>query len=210
MLREKMPSKKLGGVKMQGRFSFPQWGDPVLSTPTQRVTPKYMRSTEFKKLTGNMFKIAENLAYGIAANQMGIPRSFITLEIHPHAMRPDIKWMPKTILVNPKIVRYSKEKGGGLWEACLSCPDALRFYTERPKWIDVEYTDGFTGKKIKEHVEGVNAIVYQHEIDHLNGRICAERVVVRNGEVVPGAIVTNEWYKARKGAPPEALRAEKK
>ena len=73
-------------------------------------------------------------------------------------------------LVNPKITTNSIKKAflqGG--EGCLSVDDVHEGYVYRDFKIVVEAYDNLQGKKIHITARGYDAIVLQHEIDHLNG-----------------------------------------
>lgn len=89
------------------------------------------------------------------------------------------KWRKKrivweTAMVNPEILEHSQEKKR--WEeACLSIP-GLCWDVERWSRIVVRYQD----KKWKEHIQkysGFNAIVIQHEIDHLDWILFTDKVI---------------------------------
>lgn len=186
---------------MSKKSPFTQWGDPILGSVTRSVSASFTKSAKFRATVRRMFKMIEGVGgVGLAANQIGLSLRFAVVVVKPNPARPSMVPVPPTVIVNPKVLRYSREKQGG-WEGCLSGA-ADRFFVQRSKWIDVAYTDGVTRKPIKRRVKGFEAVVFQHEIDHLNGKVCGEQVMVRNGKVVPGAIITNEWYLASKGAPP--------
>lgn len=182
------------------KSKFTQWGDPVLGSVTRLVSAPQIRSAKFQGTVRRMFKMIEGIGVGLAANQIGLPMRFAVVVVKPNPLRPSMVPVPPTVIVNPKVIRYSREKKGG-WEACLSGAED-RFFVERSVWIDVVYMDGITCKRVKRRVKGFEAVVFQHEIDHLYGKVCGEQVMVRNGKVVPGAIITNAWYKATNGAPP--------
>src|SRR5690606_12845408 len=104
---------------------------------------------------------------GIAAPQVGINRNVIWVQ------RFDKIGEPFEVYINPKIVWKSElmRKGG---EGCLSIPnqrgDVFRHYT-----IEIEYQDK-KGKKHSEIIEGFTAVIFQHEIDHLNGILFTDRL----------------------------------
>jgi peptide deformylase len=52
-------------------------------------------------------------------------------------------------------------------EGCLSFP-ALYCKIERPKWVDVEFTNEL-GETVQTRLEGLTARCYLHELDHMNG-----------------------------------------
>ena len=188
---------------------FTQWGDPVLHSPTKRVSPSRIKTPEFRATIRKMFKMIDGIGVGLAANQIGLPQRFAVVNIKPNPKRPylDATMMKPIAIVNPHITARSKEMQRG-WEGCLSCPGehSPRFYIERHSWIDVSYIDGLTGERVKRRVSGFEAIVFQHEIGHLDGNVCGEQVMVRNGKVVPGAIITFDWYLKTKGATPDSLK----
>ena len=62
----------------------------------------------------------------------------------------------------------------GFWEGCLSIP-GLRGYVERPRNIRVDYLDEDAKPKSIE-IDEFLATVFQHEIDHLIGRLYVDRM----------------------------------
>ncbi len=138
-----------------------------------------------------MFRLIDGVGVGLAANQIGIDSRLAVIEIPPNSKNKKSKPVPPTVLINPRILKYSKDKVGG-WEGCLSC-SGVRFWIERPKDIEVSYV-GKDREHVRKIVKGWEARVFQHEIDHLNGIVCGERVACRNGQVVKGAVVSEAWY----------------
>lgn len=111
---------------------------------------------------GKMFaKMKENNGVGLAANQVGISKAFCVA-----ALEDQTKLMA---FINPKIVSVSKEKVN-LKEGCLSCPGVM-VAKKRHKEIIVECTN-IKGEKEKYHLTDFDARILQHEIDHLNGKLC--------------------------------------
>jgi len=74
--------------------------------------------------------------------------------------------------VNPEITFFSKDKAT-TDEGCLSLPKIFGMVT-RPKKIHVKYQD-LDGNVIKEKLKGMEAVVMQHEIDHINGILFIDR-----------------------------------
>lgn len=205
-------SNKQNQKSKKDKLAFTLWGDPILHSKTKHVPIAEVKTQEFKATIKKMFKMIEGIGVGLAANQIGIGKRFAIIVIEPNPNRPNLVSVPQTAIVNPKIIRRSRKKQQG-WEGCLSCAFAIvdgitqgpRFYIERAVWIDVVYTDGFTGKRVERRATGFEAIIFQHEIDHLDGKVCGEQVMVRNGKVVPGAIIAVDWHLKTKGAPPKGL-----
>ena len=69
--------------------------------------------------------------------------------------------------LNPKIVKYSKEKQT-VKEGCLSIPNRSDTLNSRAFTINIEY-DTMLAEHKTETIEGFTSVIFQHEIDHLNG-----------------------------------------
>lgn len=120
---------------------------------------------------------------GIAANQIGYNRSiFIGME---HDDRPeegrddgqdldDVERDPNNyeIYINPQIDKVSKESLQLGDEGCLSIPN-LTLEIERYDEIKVRYYNRH-GKSIKKPLNKFISRLYQHELDHLNGKLMIE------------------------------------
>ncbi|HUH23142.1 MAG TPA: peptide deformylase [Brevundimonas sp.] len=68
--------------------------------------------------------------------------------------------------VNPEVV-WASDELFSYEEGCLSVPE---YYdaVERPARVRVRYMD-YAGQQIEEEIEGLYAVCFQHELDHLNG-----------------------------------------
>lgn len=75
------------------------------------------------------------------------------------------------ILINPKIVSASGEQLGV--EGCLSVP-GLQGEVKRADVIEIRGHD-LSGKPVKIKAEGMLARIFQHELDHLNGKLFIDR-----------------------------------
>lgn len=102
----------------------------------------------------------KNMGVGIAAPQVGLRRSMI------YVQRFDKEKKPLEFYINPKIVEYSDSLQLGK-EGCLSIPNRTD-QVFRSQEIQIEYLD-LEGKKHIEKVSGFTSVIFQHEIDHLNG-----------------------------------------
>ncbi|KAL4428983.1 hypothetical protein ABPG74_011179 [Tetrahymena malaccensis] len=108
--------------------------------------------------------VYEKRGVAIAANQVGLDLRFFLLADYD-ANPFDIQKRILTIC-NPQILDKSKETSEEE-EGCLSIPEQVAFVT-RPISILVEYQN-IMGKKIKQELSGLQARIFQHEIDHLDG-----------------------------------------
>lgn len=108
-----------------------------------------------------------NPGIGIAAPQVGINKNLIWVQ------RFDKEGEPFELYLNPKIVWRSALLLKGM-EGCLSIPDidgeVLRNYTIKLTYLDEK------GVFHEEMIEGFTAVVFQHEMDHLNGILFTDRI----------------------------------
>jgi peptide deformylase len=103
---------------------------------------------------------------GIAAPQLGVPRRVIFLQL------PGAEPWP---LVNPQITERSGEKIV-VWDACLSFL-AIFMQVERHKEIRVRYQDIHGAwHQLQAGQDRDLSELLQHEIDHLDGILCIDRV----------------------------------
>ncbi len=109
-----------------------------------------------------------NDGVGIAAPQIGILKNVIWVQ------RFDKEGEPFEYYLNPKILQHSILPQTRR-EGCLSIPDRSDTLYIRAYSILIEYTN-MKNKKIIEMVEGFTAIIFQHEIDHLNGILYTDYV----------------------------------
>lgn len=111
---------------------------------------------------------------GIAAPQIGYAKRIIMFEINHNPRYPGAEPVPLTILINPEFEPIGDEHVD-VWEGCLSVP-GLRGKVKR--YRQIRYT-GITptGELIDRTVNGMHAIVVQHEINHLDGILFPFRVI---------------------------------
>ncbi|WP_243524052.1 peptide deformylase [Bacillus pseudomycoides] len=101
---------------------------------------------------------------GIAAPQIGISKRMIAVHVTDAN-----ETLYSYALFNPKIISHSVERtylSGG--EGCLSVDREVPGYVPRYTRIKVKATT-IDGEEVKLRLKGLPAIVFQHEIDHLNG-----------------------------------------
>ena len=93
---------------------------------------------------------------GLSANQCGVFERMFVMQHEGKVL----------VCINPKIVDESddvqKQK-----EGCLSFP-GMFVTVKRSKWIMAQWTDE-NGTIYEGSMEGIPAIIFQHELDHLNG-----------------------------------------
>lgn len=102
-----------------------------------------------------------SMGVGIAAPQVGVLKNIIWVQ------RFDKEDYPFEVYLNPKIVSYSKLKQD-CREGCLSIPDRSDTTKSRSYAIMIEY-DKMDKTHHTEMIEDFTAVIFQHEIDHLDG-----------------------------------------
>ncbi|MCU7494124.1 MAG: peptide deformylase [Ignavibacteria bacterium] len=108
-----------------------------------------------------------NAGVGIAAPQVGILKNIIWVQ------RYDKPGYPFEVYFNPRIKQYTKQKIQWV-EGCLSVPGMKDTTRTRSFAILLEYDRPDKSHNL-EMVEGFTAVIFQHEIDHLNGIIYLDR-----------------------------------
>jgi peptide deformylase len=113
----------------------------------------------------------KNDGVGLAANQVGIHKTFFIAEI-----RGTVK-----LFINPKVINCSVEKNISQ-EGCLSFPGVHKDI-ERSNEIIIQYFDYRAKKIVKESYTGFSARVIQHEYDHLQGICCILDKAIEKEEI---------------------------
>lgn len=135
----------------------------LLRMPARDVKKKAIGSETIdhlcKRMRATMLD-SSNTGVGIAAPQVGIPLSIICVQ------RFDKPGEPVELYFNPQIVEYGDSINSGQ-EGCLSIPN-YRGTLGRSHNIEITYLDS-NGMKQAESINDFTAIIFQHEIDHLNG-----------------------------------------
>ena len=105
---------------------------------------------------------------GLAAPQIDVSKR-ITAVLVPSADPEKPEPIFKDVLYNPKIISHSVQDAClAEGEGCLSVDREVPGYVVRHARVTITYTD-IDGKQKKKKLKGYEAIVVQHEIDHLNG-----------------------------------------
>jgi len=82
--------------------------------------------------------------------------------------------LSETIMINPVFLKKSQEMSVGE-EACISLPDEIGD-VKRHKSIHIEYLD-LKGNKQKKKLKNFDAVIVQHEMDHLDGILFTDKLV---------------------------------
>lgn len=126
-----------------------------------KPNPKNPVLQNFVKRLYSTVRDSMSMGVGIAAPQVGILKNIIWVQ------RFDKENLPFEVYLNPKIILYS-EKKQTLKEGCLSIPNRSETLNSRSYSITIEY-DTMNAEHKSETISGFTSVVFQHEIDHLNG-----------------------------------------
>lgn len=131
-----------------------------------------------KKLISDMLetlRTSERPGVGLAAPQVGHNVRLVVIE--SDGWNNDkgelVGVIPKMILINPVITKFSEEKEER-FEGCLSVPE-YNGYVNRPKKIKVTALNE-NGGPVSLKASGFLSRVLQHEIDHLDGILFIDRI----------------------------------
>jgi len=141
-----------------------KFNEPVLR---KKCTKIEKIDKKIKKLIVALAQTMEkNQGVGLAASQIGELKRVIVVQAN-------LKDWRILGLINPKIVKKSKEKEIAE-EGCLSFP-GIFLKIKRAKKVTVEGLD-IQGKKVRLEAKGLLSRVLQHEIDHLDGILFFNRL----------------------------------
>jgi peptide deformylase len=150
-------------------------GHPVLRQRAREVTAAELASPELQRLIDDLIDTMRDAnGAGIAANQVHEPVRLAVIEVDHNPRYPYKPPIPLTILVNP-VIEPLDDEVVEINEGCLSVPNlrgsVLRHVNIRARWLD---RDGNQHDEIK---RGLTAGTFQHECDHLGGRLFLDCVV---------------------------------
>lgn len=138
------------------------YGDEILRQKTKKITRIDEKLLNFIEDMFDTMKTSNGI--GLAANQVGKRIKLLIADVSNVEGYENTK---PFVVINPKILSFDGEDV--MEEGCLSLP-GLRVNVRRPTKIKLKYND----LELKEHIEefdGLIARVFQHEIDHLNGKL---------------------------------------
>ena len=130
-----------------------------------------MRSAKINIFDKNLVNLSKDLidtmydadGVGLAAPQIGINKRIFVMDCSSENEEKDCR-----VVINPEI-EHASEKLGSYKEGCLSIP-GITEEISRPKVIKVLYQD-VNGVLQRDTYDDLWSICFQHELDHLNGKL---------------------------------------
>jgi peptide deformylase len=149
-------------------------GNPVLRQVAKPVDLNDLAESSMQTFIDDMVEtMYHEGGVGLAAPQVNRSIQIVVLEYAENERYPDEVSIPLTVLVNPVLSDYSEETKEG-WESCLSLVD-FRGLVPRSTTVTLDAYDR-QGKKIQKTVSDFEAVVLQHELDHLKGFVFLDRM----------------------------------
>lgn len=141
----------------------------VITKPVKKVNSQLLKITKDMIELTKTFKDPEGV--GLASTQIGENGQFFV------AKQPNSTFKA---FFNPKIISTSK-KTKKLMEGCLSIP---KYWGEvsRHLWVKVSYMDK-SGKTVTEKLTGLMSHIFQHEYDHLSGKLFVDKVLAEKSKL---------------------------
>ncbi|MGL4939679.1 peptide deformylase [Shewanella sp.] len=142
----------------------------ILTIPDERLKRKAQPVKDIEAIQGFIDDLIETMYHtedgiGLAATQVGSTDAVIVIDLSEERNEP-------MVLINPEIVEKSGEYVGE--EGCLSIP-GYRAKVTRFEKVKVTALDR-QGKPLEIETDEFLAIVLQHEIDHLDGKVFIEHL----------------------------------
>jgi peptide deformylase len=151
-----------------------QIGHPVLRQVARHVSREELAAPAMQQFIDDLIETMHDAdGAGLAAIQVYEPIAICAIEVRNNPRYPYKPPIPLTVLVNPVLTPVGDEQYDNN-EGCLSVPN-LRGMVSRHLHVRVQAWDRH-GAPIDEVVHGLKAGTYQHEVDHLLGKIFVDRV----------------------------------
>jgi peptide deformylase len=150
-------------------------GHPVLRQVARSISRDELEHPSIQTFIDDLVETMRDArGAGLAANQVHRPIQICAIEVKDNPRYPYKPNIPLTILVNPVLEPIGTERFGN-YEGCLSVPD-LRGEVPRHVEVRVHAWDR-TGRDLDFVVRGLSAGTFQHEVDHLQGKLFVDSVV---------------------------------
>ena len=146
---------------------------PIVEIPDPRLRqisqPVEQVDDDLRKLIGDMLDTMYAApGIGLAAIQVGVPKRVLVIDLQEPEEEGGEPVRNPLVFINPEILQES-DTFKGYNEGCLSVPEMYADVDSpdaiRARWLDRD------GVAYEEQIDGMLAVVLQHEMDHLNGVI---------------------------------------
>ncbi len=141
----------------------------VKTKPVKKFSPR------LNQIIKDMIKLTKTFTdpegVGLASTQIGLDEQFFVAKMTDGTFKA---------FFNPKITKFSKAVKV-YTEGCLSIPNYWGEVT-RHLWVDVQFQD-LLGNLVTQRLSGLEAHIYQHELDHLNGKLFMDHILEQKSKL---------------------------
>lgn len=148
------------------------WPDPTLKAPVMNFPEKELGTPIVRRTAEKMLEMMyQYKGIGLAAQQVGVPfRLFVMDPQTDGTKNPRVFLNPRVTEIGDKMIQVLSPG-----EGCLSFPYGYRQPVPRVDRLELEWLD-YDGSVRHEWFEGSDAIIIQHEMDHLMGYCFIDRL----------------------------------
>jgi len=163
-----------------------QLGNPVLREIAQPV--HNTQEPELQRFLDQLLAtMVQGNGVGIAAPQVGRSLRVLIVASRPNLRYPHAPTMAPLVMINPQLLSHAEEVVVD-WEGCLSIP-GLRGQVPRYRAVEVSYMTR-EGEMERRELTDFVARIFQHEFDHLGGKVFLDRV-----EQISDLVTETEYLK---------------
>lgn len=156
------------------------WPDPTL----KQVSEPVLEPLNMEFVNAMYDTMVQSGGIGLAAIQVGLPKRFFIME---HYGTPKV-------IVNPVILTYL-DNPEPMKEGCLSIPNHFENIKRFTK-IEVKYWPADLSHEIHEVMYGQDAHVFQHEYEHLDGKLFVDKLPAAKRSTIRGNLAKlKKWGK---------------
>ena len=159
-----------------------KYGSPAIRKNSVEIT----NDDNLVEIVKNLFDtLKKDGGLGLAAPQIGILKRIFLMDTSPlNKDDPEIEKVEQAF-INPEILERSSETIN-YEEGCLSIPGIYEI-VERPAKIKVRYQDS-SFNTIEKELDGIQARIFQHEYDHLDGILFIDRLSLLRRKLLAGKL----------------------
>lgn len=175
-------------------------GDPVLRSVTEPVKlplesqdrealecmMQFLKNSQDAELSAK-YKLRSGV--GLSANQIGLSQRMFVMYLKDEKGRTvELTWINPKIISHSVAMIYLPES-----EGCLSVDRPVHGFVPRYESVKVKGYD-LEGKEMVMKFKGYQAIIIQHEIDHLDGIMFFDRINQENPFKLPQGVEIRSLY----------------
>lgn len=178
-------------------------GDPVLRAVTQPVQlplqaedrgalqsmMQFLKNSQDAEMSAK-YKLRSGV--GLSANQIGLSkRMFVMFLKDDNGKNVEYTWVNPKIISHSMAMVYLPES-----EGCLSVDRPVHGFVPRYESVKVRGFD-LNGEVITQKFKGYQAIIIQHEMDHLDGMMFYDRINPQNPFKLPQDVEIRSLYEQK-------------